>query len=100
MPRIVKTAWGDPEIFTGDIRTHLMSINPAQIEQFYTVMEGDTEKTYSYSEIGLNYACRHCHVQGRGSVKTDEELVNAAYNYHEKPVEAPPVPTPAPTTTP
>jgi len=100
MPRIVKTAWGDPETFTGDIRTHLMSINPAQIEQFYTVVEGDTEKSYSYSEIGLNYACRHCHVQGKGSVKTDEELVNAAYNYHEKPVEAPPVPTSVPTATP
>jgi hypothetical protein len=100
MPYMVKTAWADPESFQGDIRTHMMAINPAQMEQFYSVQEGDTEKFYSFSEIGLNFACKHCHTPGGIQEKTDEALIQAAYNYHEKPVEAPPVPTQIPTTAP
>ena len=84
MPRIVKTAWGDPEKFSGDIRTHLMSINPEQISQF-----SEDGKT-ALSEIGLDYACRHCHVPGSGMAKTDEELIAAAKDYHSAPAEEQP----------
>lgn len=34
MPRVTKTALGDAAQFTGDIRTHLMAINPALTSQF------------------------------------------------------------------
>ena len=79
MPRIVKTAWGDPDTFTGDIRTHLMAIDPNQIGQF-----SEDGKT-ALSQIGLDFACRHCHVQGKGFPKTDEELTAAANGYHNPP---------------
>jgi hypothetical protein len=75
MPRIIKSAAGDPEKFTGDIRTHLMRINPTQIEQF--TEDGST----SLSEIGLNFACRHCHGI-TASEKSDEELIENATDYH------------------
>jgi hypothetical protein len=75
MPRIIRSAVGDAEKFTGDIRTHLMRINPEQIEQF--TEDGDA----SLSEIGLNFACRHCHGV-TASEKTDEELIEKATDYH------------------
>lgn len=76
MPRIVKSAWGDPATFTGDIRTHLMAIDPNQIDQF------SKDGTTTLSQIGLDFACRHCHVEGRGFPKTDEELKAVANGYH------------------
>jgi len=80
MPRIVKSAWGDPAAFTGDIRTHLMAIDPNQIGQF------SEDGTSALSQIGLDYACRHCHVEGKGFPKTDEELMATANGYHNPPV--------------
>ena len=89
MPRVVKTAWGDAEKFTGDIRTHLMAIDPYQISQF------NEDGTVALSQIGLDYACRHCHGAGMATAKTDEELIAAATGYHDRP--APTLePTPAP----
>lgn len=65
--------------FTGDIRTHLMAIDFEQIGQFSE--DGST----ALSQLGLNFACRHCHVEGgKASVKTDSELINKAYNYHAR----------------
>jgi hypothetical protein len=82
MPRIVKSAWGDAEKFTGDIRTHLMAIDPEQIGQF---TEDGTE---ALSQISLDFACRHCHVAGgAASAKTDEELIEKALGYHDRPQE-------------
>ncbi len=78
MPRIVKSAVGNAENFTGDIRTHLMRINPLQIEQF------NEDGSASLSEIGLNFACRHCHGV-TASEKTDEELIEKAVDYHTPP---------------
>lgn len=75
MPRIVMSAAGDPEKFTGDIRTHLMRINPTQIEQF------TEDGGISLSEIGLNFACRHCHGV-TASERTDEQLIEKAVDYH------------------
>jgi hypothetical protein len=75
MPRIVKSAVGNAENFTGDIRTHLMRINPQQIEQF------NEDGSASLSEIGLNFACRHCHGV-IASERTDDELIEKAVDYH------------------
>lgn len=76
MARVTKSAWGNAEKFTGDIRTHMMGIDPSQIEQF------SEDGTTSLSQIGLNFACRHCHGSGLGSPKTDEELITGATGYH------------------
>lgn len=77
MPRITMSAVGNPDLFTGDLRTHLMAINPNQIEQF------DPEGTTSLSEVGLNFACRQCHNGVMGSEKSDRELILTATGYHE-----------------
>lgn len=85
MPRLIQSAWGDPEKFTGDIRTHRMAIDPTQIEQFETAASDDDNETQDlYPQISLNYACRHCHGSGLGSPKTDEELIENATGYHDR----------------
>jgi hypothetical protein len=95
MPKIVKSAWADPAKFTADIRAHLMAIDPTQIEQVYTVtLEDGTEREYSYSQIGLDAACRHCHLEGTSMAKDDQTLIGAAYNYHERPATPPAGTTP------
>ena len=76
MPRVTKSALGDPERYQGDIRTHLMDIDPFQVEQF------NEEGNVALSSLSLNFACRGCHNEVDGSVMTDEELINAAYQYH------------------
>jgi len=82
MPKVTKSALGNPDIFTGDIRTHLMKINPNQIGQF------NEDGSASLSELGLNFTCRHCHVEGgNASPKTDEELIEAATDIHQPPAE-------------
>jgi hypothetical protein len=101
MPRMIKTAWGDETIFTGDFRTHRMAIDSSQIEQFSTVIAEDgTDTQVVKAEIGLNFACRHCHTQNTIMALDDQTLINAAYDYHQKPVEPPVVPTPESTATP
>ena len=83
MPRVTKSAVGNAEMFTGDIRTHLMAIDATQIGQFSE--DGST----ALSELGLDFACRSCHVEGGSATpKTDEELIDKAYGYHDRP-EAP-----------
>ncbi len=80
MPRIVKSAWGDPDKFTGDIRTHMMAIDPEQVNQF------TEDGKLALSQISLDFACRHCHVEGgQATPKTDEELRERAIGYHESP---------------
>jgi hypothetical protein len=76
MPKVTKSALGDPERYRGDIRTHLMKINPNQIEQF------NEDGTASLSELGLDFACRQCHNGIDTSEKTDEELTSAATGIH------------------
>ena len=76
MPRITKTAWGDAKKFTGDIRTHLMAIDPNQIAQF-----SEDGKT-ALSQLGLDFACRHCHVPDGPLAKTDDQLKAMAKGYH------------------
>ncbi|MCO5183149.1 MAG: hypothetical protein M9918_20750 [Anaerolineae bacterium] len=83
MPRVTKSAVGDVERFTGDLRTHLMAIDPQQIGQF------SEDGTVALSQLSLDFACRGCHnPDGRGRIKTDEELITAAAGYHD-PVMSP-----------
>ncbi len=91
MPRISKSAVGDVERFTGDIRTHMMGIDPRQVGQFSE--DGST----ALSQISLDFACRSCHVDGGiANSRTDEELVAGAVGYHTPaPVAPPPAETEA-----
>ncbi len=89
MPRSVESAWSDPALFSGDVRTHMVAIDPTQIGQ---VAEDGTV----LPQIGLDAACRHCHGGQLGSPKTDEELINAAMGYHDRPEPTAPVPTTTP----
>ena len=80
MPRVTKSAVGNADMFTGDIRTHLMGIDATQIEQF------SEDGSVALSEIGLDFACRSCHVDGgSATVKTDDELIDKAFGYHDRP---------------
>jgi hypothetical protein len=79
MPRITKNALGDAERFTGDIRTHLMAINPLSTSQF------NEDGNFSNPYLSLDFACRSCHYEGGpASVMTDEELVEMAVGYHDR----------------
>jgi predicted CXXCH cytochrome family protein len=54
-----------------------VTINPQQIGQF-----SEDGKT-ALSQIGLNFACRQCHVEGGDAVAlSDEELIIEATSYH------------------
>ncbi len=55
MPRVTKSALGDPEQFSGDLRTHLMAINPHATSQF------DEDGAFSQPYLALDFACRNCH---------------------------------------
>jgi hypothetical protein len=65
----------------------VMVIDPTLISQFTTVKKSDgVEIETAVPQIGLNFACRHCHVEGGfGSVMTDEVLIQAATSYHTPP---------------
>ena len=42
--------------------------------------------TVALSQIGLNFACRSCHAEeGEASEMTDDELIDAAFGYHDRP---------------
>ena len=80
MPRVTKSALGDAERFTGDIRTHLMAIDPNQVGQF------SEDGTVALSQLSLDFSCRSCHNEnGTARVKTDEELIDMATGYHTPP---------------
>jgi hypothetical protein len=82
MPHLIQNAEGDPERYTGDFRTHMVSIDPTQIGQF--AEDGVT----LLPQLSLETTCRHCHVPARdgfATPKTDEELLEAAVNYHLPP---------------
>jgi len=78
MPHLAKSALGDLERFTGDIRSHLFAIDPYQQGQF------TEDGKYTLSQISLDYACRSCHIPGSDAALTDEELFNMAVNYHQR----------------
>ena len=73
MPRVTKSAVGDLDKYTGDIRTHLMAINPNQIGQFSE--DGST----ALSELGLDFACKSCHLE----MFDDATLIAEANGFHD-----------------
>jgi hypothetical protein len=93
MPQLIRSATGDPALFTGDLVTHQVSINPELIDQFVETDEG----LAAQPQLSLNFACRDCHGEaaGIGPVLTDEELQEAARDYHSPAAaEAGATPTP------
>ncbi len=84
MPRVTKSAVGNKATFTGDIRTHLMAIDPTQVSQF------TEDGKFALSQLGLEFGCRSCHVEdGIATNYTDRELMEEAYNYHARPATLP-----------
>jgi hypothetical protein len=77
MPRIVKSAVGNADAYTGDIRSHLWAIDYDAASQF-----SEDGKT-AISQIGLDFACKSCHRDGgSASTQTDAQLRNTAKGYH------------------
>jgi len=77
MPRVTKSALGNADQFMGDVRTHLMAIDPQQVGQF------SEDGSVALSQLSLDFACRQCHnPDGRAREKTDEELIGLATGYH------------------
>jgi nitrate reductase cytochrome c-type subunit len=93
MPRVTKSAVGDPERFTGDIRTHLMAIDPTQVSQF------TEDGIVALSQLSLDFSCRGCHFSpdGRAPIVEDAGLIEGATGYHALPQ---PTPAPEPTAVP
>ena len=75
MPHLIQSGSANVLGFTGDMRTHVMAIDPRQISQF------KEDGSLATGQISLDYACRHCH----GSTRTDAELLTAASGYHNIP---------------
>jgi formate-dependent nitrite reductase cytochrome c552 subunit len=79
MPRADKVATGDPALFIGDVRSHLMAIDPLQAGQF------DSSGQASLSQVSLDFACKSCHVPDSASAKSDADLAQMATGYHTRP---------------
>jgi hypothetical protein len=104
LPPLVKSAVGNLETFTGDISSHLFSINPDPAAPQFT-----EDGAFSSPYITLEYACRQCHNGERASERELEVLADMADGYHTPPepmpepsptLEPTPVPTPEPSPTP
>lgn len=79
MPRVSKSALADPDIFSGDLRTHLMAINPDATSQF------DEEGKMTQPYLALDFACNSCHSEaGRADVIPEQDLVEFATGYHNR----------------
>lgn len=79
MPYVTQSAVADPAQFSGDVRTHLMAINPLAESQFNK--DGSESQHY----LALDFTCRGCHNEdGRGPNLTDEELREVAVGFHER----------------
>lgn len=78
MPYVTQTAVADPEKFSGDLRTHLMVINPVALTSY------DKDGAFAAPYLAIDFACKGCHnADGRGDALTDEQLVEAATGYHD-----------------
>lgn len=103
MPPMGKSAQGNLELFTGDIRSHQFAINTdPEAPQFNE--DGSLVMPY----LTLQYACQHCHNGEVGSNRDLQTLSDMADGYHDVPLPTPvpptatpePTPEPAPTATP
>ncbi len=79
MPLMIQNAWGNTARFTGDVRTHRMAIDVTQVHQF------NEDGSLATAQISLDFACRHCHVEGMVTPMTDQALMDAAKGYHDRP---------------
>lgn len=78
MPRLVKSAQGDVDKWTGDIRSHLFFINPDADDSQFT-----DDGKFANPFISLDFACRSCHRDGgTGNNYTGAELEAEAKGYH------------------
>lgn len=79
MPKMIQQAVADPERFTGDMRVHLMGINPSAVPQFN--QKGELVGDY----LALDFTCKGCHYEGgRAPVLEDERLQEVATGYHDR----------------
>lgn len=79
MPRLIQSAAADPKINTGDMRVHLMTINPAALNQFDK--NGKLVRPY----LALDYTCKTCHSEsGRAPVLSDDRLQQVAAGFHDR----------------
>lgn len=79
MPRVTRSAVGDPARFSGDLRTHLMAINPQATAQF------DKKGEAALPYIALDFACKGCHNEdGRAPVLAEERLKAVATGFHDR----------------
>lgn len=86
MPKISKNAVANPAAFTGDVRTHMVTIDPTLLSQVN--QDGDFVTT---SGLALEFTCRGCHNSTSNSIGpevSDEELLQAAAGYHNPPAPA------------
>ena len=86
MPKITKNAVGNPAAFTGDLRSHMVTINPALISQL-----NEDGSFNASSGLALEFTCRSCHngtSNAIGPEVSDEELLQAAAGYHNPPAPA------------
>lgn len=80
MPRIVKSAVGDADQWSGDIMTHLFAIDPAADAQF------SEDGGSAISQITLDWACKSCHgPEGFANEYSDAEFLDEATDYHQEP---------------
>ncbi len=75
MPRLIESGSANALGFMGDMRTHVVTIDPRKISQF------NEDGSLASGQISLDYACRHCH----GTTKSDTDLLTAASGYHQIP---------------
>ncbi len=81
MAPMAKSAWGNLDIFTGDISSHLFGIN---VDPNAPQFSEDGSVTMPY--ITIAYACQRCHIEGGGaSARSVEELAAFAADYHARP---------------
>lgn len=74
-PYLIQSGSANARGFTGDMRTHVVAIDPRLVHQF------NEDGSLASGQISLDYACRRCH----GTTKTDEELQAVAAGYHQVP---------------
>ncbi|GAB4580250.1 MAG: hypothetical protein Fur0022_29890 [Anaerolineales bacterium] len=95
LPSAGQSALANLEIFTGDISSHLFSINPDP-----NALQFNEDGTLSMPYLTLNYACNNCHGVF-ATAKDAQELADMAKGYHTLPEPTPTaLPTPEPTPTP
>lgn len=84
MPRLLQNAVGDAGSFHGDMRSHVVAIDPFRVQQFQETEDGER---VAWPQLSLDFACRTCHNadDGLAQPKTDEELLQAAVDYHTPP---------------